>query len=63
MGPQGLEDLIREPMGARAILANVMKHIAEVLSNPIPPRPVDGSLLSWINNKYTLHTCNTIVSR
>ena len=37
MGPQCLEDLIREPMGARAILVNVIKHIAEVLPGPSPP--------------------------
>ena len=62
-GPQGPEDLIREPVDARAIFMNVIKHIAEALPSPSPPRLVDSSLLAWINNKHTLHTCNEIVSR
>ena len=63
MGPQGLENLIHELMGARAVLVNVMTHIAEVLPNPGPPCLVDGSLLAWINNKHMLYTCNIIVDR
>ena len=59
MGPQDLEDLLCEPMGAHTVLVNVMKHIAETLAAPGPPSPVDGSLLAWIDNKHTLHTCNT----
>ena len=58
-----MKDLLPELVGARAVLANVMKHAAEVLVGLGPPRLVDSSLLAWINNKYTLHTCNTIVSR
>ena len=63
MGPQGLEDLLREPVGASTILVNVIKHIAKALAGPGPPSPVNGSLLAWINNKHMLHTCSTIVSR
>ena len=63
MGHQGLEDLIRKPMGARAILVNVIKYVTEVLSGRGPPHPVDGGLLTWINNKHMLHTCNTIVTK
>ena len=59
---QGLKDLIREPMGACAVLINVVKHIAKGLPGLGPPCPVDDSLLTWINNKHMLHTCNTIVS-
>ena len=46
MGLQGLEDLIRDPVGAHAVLANVMKHIADALPSSGSPRPVDGSLLA-----------------
>ena len=63
MDPQGLEDLIREPVGSRAIVMNVMKHIMKVLPGPTPLRLVYGSILVWINNKHIMHTCNTIVSR
>ena len=63
MGPHGLEDLIHELMGAHAVLGNVMKHIAEALSDLGSPLLVDASLLAWINNNHTLHTCNRIESR
>ena len=63
MGPQGLKDVRRDLVGARVVLANVMKHIEVALAGPGPPCPIDGSLLKWINNKHTLLTCNTIVSR
>ena len=53
MDPQGLEDLLHELVGARIILMNVMKHIAEVLASPSPPCLVDDNLLMWINNKHT----------
>ena len=63
MGAQYLEDFISEPMGARASLANVMKHIAKVFPSHSPLRPVDEGLLMWMNNKHMLQTLNTIVSR
>ena len=63
VGPQGLKDLLREPIGARAIFANVIKHIAEAFAGLGPPRPVDGNFLTWSNNKHTLHTCNIMVNR
>ena len=49
-------------MGASVILANVMKYIAESLPDLGPPRVEDHSVLTWINNKHTLHTSNTIIS-
>ena len=45
MGPQCLEDLNRESIGASAVLVNVMKYITEALLGPGPARPIDGSLL------------------
>ena len=63
MDSQGLEDLIREPMGAHILHANVVKYIAKTLLGSSPPRPVNGSILAWINNKYTLHTYNTVVNK
>ena len=63
MGPQGLENLICESMGAHVLHANVVKHIAKTLPGSSPPRPVNGSLLVWINNEHTMYTYNTIVSR
>ena len=50
-------------MDARILHVNVVKHIAKALSSSGPLRPVNGSLLAWINNEYVLHTYNTIVSR
>ena len=49
--------------GVNAILTNVMNHIMEVLPGPGPSCLVDGSLIAWINNKHTLYTYNTIVSK
>ena len=63
MGPQCSEDFISEPMGVSVVLANVMKHITELLPSPSPPCLVDQNFFAWINNEYTLHTCDTIVSK
>ena len=62
VGPQCLENVIREPTGASVILTNVVNHIAKLLPSPGPPCLVDHSLLTWINNEHTLHISNKIVS-
>ena len=62
MGPKGLEDLLREPVDARVILVNVMKHIVEALAGLGSLRLVAGSLLTRINNEHTLHTYNIMLA-
>ena len=63
MSPQYLEDLICDPMGFSVVLVKVMKYIAEHLPGTGPPCPVDGSLVTWINNKYALHIYDAIVGK